>query len=72
MLFRSLVVAEMVIPPGNERSFGKFLDVNMMLIPGGKERTEEEYRTLLRRSGFALTRILPTRHEISLVEGIPQ
>jgi hypothetical protein len=66
-----LIVAEMVIPPGNERSFGKFLDLNMLIMPGGKERTEDEYRTLFERSGFCLTRIVPTRHEISLVEGVP-
>jgi hypothetical protein len=66
-----LLVAEMVIPPGNDRSFGKFLDLNMLVMAGGKERTEPEYRTLFEASGFRLTRVIPTRHEISLVEGVP-
>jgi len=41
---RRLLVVESVIPPGNEPFFGKLLDVAMMVIPGGQERTEEEYR----------------------------
>src|SRR5262249_653417 len=41
-----LLVIESVIPPGNEPFHGKFLDLVMLLIPGGKERTENEYRSL--------------------------
>jgi hypothetical protein len=41
----------------------------MLLIPGGKERTENEYRTLFERAGFELTRIVPTGTEVSIVEG---
>jgi hypothetical protein len=41
----------------------------MLLIPGGKERTENEYRALFERAGFALTRIVPTGTEVSIVEG---
>lgn len=64
-----LLVIESVIPPGNEPFHGKFLDLVMLLIPGGKERTEDEYRTLLMRAGFDLTQIVPTGTEISIVEG---
>lgn len=64
-----LLVVESVIPPGNEPFLGKFLDLVMLLIPGGKERTAEEYRTLLAGAGFELQRIVPSKHEISLVEG---
>src|SRR6476660_6503259 len=35
-----LLVVETVIPPGNEPSFGKLLDLNMLVVPGGLERTE--------------------------------
>ena len=42
-----LLVVESVIPPGNERFAGKFLDLVMLLIPGGKERTEAEFPKLL-------------------------
>jgi len=55
--------------PGNEPFGGKFLDLVMMLIPGGKERTEDEYRTLFGEAGFELTRVVRTATEISIVEG---
>ena len=64
-----LLVIESVIPPGNEPFHGKFLDLQMLLIPGGKERTENEYRTLFERAGFELARIVPTGTEVSIVEG---
>ena len=64
-----LLLVEGVIPPGNEPCFGKLLDLTMLTIPGGKERTAEEYRTLLRAAGFDLTRIVPTQAEVSVIEG---
>ncbi|MCA9076470.1 MAG: methyltransferase [Planctomycetaceae bacterium] len=65
-----LLVVESVIPPGNEPFGGKFLDLVMLLIPGGKERTEEEYRALFERAGFELTRVIPTETEVSIVEAV--
>ncbi|SRR5579885_3348954 len=64
-----LLVIESVIPPGNEPFHGKFLDLVMLLIPGGRERTGAEYRTLFERAGFELTGIVPTGSEVSIVEG---
>jgi len=64
-----LLVVESVIPPGNDPCFGKLLDLTMLTIPGGKERTEKEYRTLYEASGFQLTSILPTLAEVSVIEG---
>jgi len=65
-----LLVVESVIPTGNEPFAGKFLDLVMLLIPGGKERTAEEYRTLYDQAGFELTRIVPTDSELSIIEGL--
>lgn len=64
-----LLLVEGVIPPGNEPSFGKLLDLTMLVIPGGKERTEQEYRDLYAAAGFQLTRIVPTKAEVSVIEG---
>lgn len=64
-----LLVVESVIPPGNERFAGKLLDLVMLLIPGGKERTEDEYRTLFDQAGFELVQVTPTASEVSIVEG---
>lgn len=64
-----LLLVESVIPAGNEPCFAKFLDLAMMLIPGGKERTEIEYRQLYEASGFSLELVVATASEINVVEG---
>jgi hypothetical protein len=66
-----VLIVESVIPPGNGPFFGKMLDLTMLVIPGGQERTEEEYRGLLARAGLRLSRVVPTRHEVSVVEAVP-
>jgi len=65
-----LLLVEGVIPPGNEPAFGKLLDLTMLVIPGGQERTREEYEALFRAGGFRLTRIMPTQAEVSVIEGV--
>jgi hypothetical protein len=62
-----VLLLETVIPPGNDFMFGKWLDLTMMLIPEGRERTADEYRTLLAGSGLALAEIIPTAGEISII-----
>lgn len=64
-----LLVLESIIPPGNEPFFGKWLDLTMMLIPGGQERTDEEYRKLFEDAGLWITQIVPTSTEVSIIEG---
>jgi hypothetical protein len=66
-----LLLVESVIPAGNEPFGGKFLDLVMLLIPGGRERTADQYRTLFADAGFELTRIVPTATEVSIIEGVP-
>lgn len=66
-----LLVVDAVIPPGNEPGFAKFLDLVMLTIPGGKERTGAEFQSLYQSAGFELVRIVPTRTEVSFVEGKP-
>jgi hypothetical protein len=67
-----LLVVESVIPPGNDPFFGKLLDITMLVIPGGQERTEDEYRDLFGKAGFRLSRIVPTATEVSVIEGVPE
>ena len=67
-----LLVLEQVIAPGNERFFGKLMDINMLVMcPGGRERTEAEYRELFKSAGFELTNIVSTQSEISIIEAVP-
>jgi hypothetical protein len=66
-----LLIIEMVLPSGNTPDPGKMLDVIMLTVPGGQERTEPEYRELLEKAGFRLTRVVPTESAVSIVEALP-
>ena len=59
----------MVIPPGNGPAPGKLLDLEMLVIASGKERTEAEYAELFAGAGWRLTRVVPTRSPTSVIEG---
>ena len=63
-----VLIIEMVVPESNEPSPSKIMDILMMIMEGGKERTEEEYRTLLASADLKLIRIIPTKSPYSLVE----
>ncbi|WP_417376617.1 methyltransferase [Gimesia maris] len=65
-----LLVMESVIDPGNDPFAGKFVDLVMLLVTGGKERTAAEFQTLYNQAGFKLARILPTESELSIIEGV--
>ena len=65
-----LILIEAVVPEGNEPHFSKFIDLNMLVMTGGRERTEEEFRRLYEASGFRLTRIVPTESPFSVIEGV--
>jgi hypothetical protein len=59
------------MPTGNGPSVIKDIDILMMILPGGIERTEEEYRLLLKQAGFQLSSITPTTPLISVIEAKP-
>jgi hypothetical protein len=65
-----VLVAEHVIRPGNAPDWGKLLDINMMVGPGGMERTREEFRALFARAGLRLRRVIPTAAPLSLLEAV--
>ena len=66
-----LLVVDDVIQPGNDFYAGKFLDLQMLIFPGGKERTEKQFRELFAAGGWKLSRVVPTATPICIVEGIP-
>ena len=66
-----LLVVDNVIQPGNEFAPGKFLDLQMLIFPGGRERTENEFRELFAAAGWRLSRIVPLSVPESIVEGVP-
>jgi O-methyltransferase domain/Dimerisation domain len=63
-----LLIVEFVLPEGNEPHIGKLLDMTMLVVTGGEERTANEYRTLLARAGLTITRVVPTDSDVSIVE----
>ena len=62
-----LLVIERVVPDGNAPSEAKLFDINMLVVAGGRERTEPEYRRLLEQAGLALTRVGGTRSPLSVI-----
>jgi ubiquinone/menaquinone biosynthesis C-methylase UbiE len=66
-----VLLVEAVIADGNNQDFGKLLDLEMLVSPGGKERTADEYQELFERAGLRLTRIVPTKSPYSVIEGVP-
>ena len=65
-----LLLVEAVVPEGDGPSFSKHMDVHMMVMTGGRERTESEYARLYADAGFRLTRVVPTESMMSIVEGV--
>ena len=66
-----LLIIEMVIKPRNEPQPAKWLDLNMLVLPGGRERTDAEYKEMFTKAGFRLERVVPTPTEVSVIEGRP-
>jgi hypothetical protein len=65
-----VILLESVIAAGSAPDFGKFLDIEMLMLPGGRERTADEFRALFARSGFEMTRVVPMKSPLSVVEAV--
>ena len=66
-----LLVLERVIAPPNESPDAKFGDLNMLVSPGGQERTGDEFAALFAATGFRLAAVVPTGTRFSVIEGVP-
>jgi hypothetical protein len=66
-----LLIVEFVLPEGDEPFAGKWVDLHMLVMASGRERTAEEYRNLLRAGGFKLGSIVPIPLGQSIVEALP-
>ena len=66
-----LLVLERLIAPPNEQPDAKFSDLNMMVSPGGRERTREEFAALFAAAEFRLVAVAPTGTRLSVIEGLP-
>jgi hypothetical protein len=65
-----VLIIETLVPEVSGPHFGKTLDIIMLAVTGGRERSHTEYEALLERSGLRLERVLPTRSEYSVVEAL--
>jgi hypothetical protein len=66
-----LLVVERDLGPPNEAAPAKLSDLNMLVAPGGRERTREEYAALLDAAGFRLDAVTPAGPELAVFEGAP-
>jgi len=66
-----LILVDSVVPETDEPHFSKFIDMNMLVMTGGKERTEREFDQLLSAAGFKLLRVIPTELPTSIIEAQP-
>jgi len=66
-----LLLVEVVVPDDDAHCFSKLLDLNMMVMTGGRERTRAEFTALLNTAGYRLSRIIPTLAPQSVLEAIP-
>jgi hypothetical protein len=67
----ALLLVEWDLSEGNAPSAGKFTDVVMLLMTGGKERTVDEYRQLLGQTGFRLNQVIATPSGLNILEALP-
>jgi hypothetical protein len=69
-----LLVVETVLPnasaSGKGEHFGNHLDINMLVLTGGRERTPDEFTRLFAASGWRLSRVIPTPSPYSIVEAV--
>jgi hypothetical protein len=63
-----LILLEAIVPAGNQPDMSKLMDLEMMVMPGGRERTAAEFEALFARAGFKLTRIVPTKSPLAVIE----
>ena len=66
-----LLILDGVIPEENTPHAGKFLDINALVMTGGKGRTESEFAKLLEQAGLRLTQVVHTNSPfVSIVEAV--
>jgi O-methyltransferase len=67
-----VLLLEMIVPKARSGSFSKILDLNMMVMTHGRERTKSEFHALLAAADLRVTRIVSTLAPQSIIEAIPK
>ena len=63
-----LLIVERFIASPNAGPNGKFSDLNMLVLPGGAERTRQEFESLLTAANFHLIRTMPAGPTLTIIE----
>jgi len=63
-----LAIVEMVIPDDGSPTLAQLMDVNMLAILPGRERTQAEYTALLEAAGLRFERLVPTHSPFQILE----
>lgn len=66
-----VLVVERIVPPPGKSDASKLVDIEMLALPGGIERTVDEFQALFEEAGLQLTQVLPTEGFYSIIEGAP-
>jgi hypothetical protein len=67
-----VLLVDMVVPENDTKCFSKHLDLNVLVMNGGRERTQAEFRPLPDAADYKLTRIIPTMAPQSVIEAMPK
>ena len=65
-----VLLVDMIVPEAASASFSKLLDLNMLVMNGGRERTIAEFCALLNAADYKITKIVPTMAPQSMIEAI--
>ena len=67
----TLLLIERIVAPPNEGWRTKFSDLNMLVNPDGRERTLDEWETLLQQAGYRLVDVTPTASGLAVIAATP-
>jgi O-methyltransferase/methyltransferase family protein len=67
-----VLLVDTIVPDAATASFSKLLDLNMLVMNGGRERTKAEFDALLEAADYKVTRIVPTMAPQSVIEAVPK
>jgi O-methyltransferase domain/Dimerisation domain len=65
-----ICLLEMLVGPANEPGIAKWIDIEMLAVAGGRERTEAEYAALFSHAGLRLSRVVRTQSPIAVIEAV--
>ncbi|MDI1479593.1 methyltransferase [Polyangium sp. y55x31] len=65
-----VLVIDALMPPGNTDHPSKALDLCMLTVVPGRERTEAEFEALFQAAGLKIARVIPTANSVVILEGI--